>query len=431
MPSPVNFINLVGKTFGELFIFERGDDNSDGPCFWGRCSCGDETKYPSKSIRDGIWIKCRACKKEDFRLKRIAKREEFLAEREDKKKGEEESLKGKTIHNWTVIKRASGDEFVCRCSCGNETNYSKQLIFCEKLSKKCKECRKRESEENKKERVKSVIQSEFGKCCQCDENINISLFAVPSEIKKGRIVCLECNKDNKESFHKKWEDRNLELKKIECGGCCEIKEINWFTGNQLKHKFPKCKKCVKNIVAKKSKKYLEENLKKEKLTCPDCGEEKPLSKFYKSGLNNKNPKCGKCHHKKARARFAKRVEDDPCFKEKEKIRSRIAKSLKSKNFKKNGTTEEYLGITKQGFVEYIESLFRDGMSWENREKWHLDHIIPLKTATTSEEIKKLWHYTNLQPLWDWENMEKPESLDWHHFEWAKDVLEKRKEIGLE
>ena len=93
-------------------------------------------------------------------------------------------------------------------------------------------------------------------------------------------------------------------------------------------------------------------------------------------------------------------------------------------------TQEYLGISKQEFVEYLSSLFRSGMSWENRSEWHIDHIIPLRTANTSEEIKKLWYYTNLQPLWDWENTEKSGSLDWLHFDWAESVIEKHKEIVL-
>jgi len=48
------------------------------------------------------------------------------------------------------------------------------------------------------------------------------------------------------------------------------------------------------------------------------------------------------------------------------------------------------------------------MSWKNygRKGWEIDHIIPLSSATTKEELIKLCHYTNLQPLWWWENLEK-------------------------
>ena len=46
------------------------------------------------------------------------------------------------------------------------------------------------------------------------------------------------------------------------------------------------------------------------------------------------------------------------------------------------------------------------MTWENRSEWHVDHIIPLATAKTEEDVYRLNHYTNLQPLWAHENIRK-------------------------
>jgi hypothetical protein len=40
------------------------------------------------------------------------------------------------------------------------------------------------------------------------------------------------------------------------------------------------------------------------------------------------------------------------------------------------------------------------------EGWHIDHITPLSLATTEEELYKLNHYINLQPLWASENQSK-------------------------
>ena len=55
---------------------------------------------------------------------------------------------------------------------------------------------------------------------------------------------------------------------------------------------------------------------------------------------------------------------------------------------------------------YIASLFQKGMSWDNYGEWHLDHIKPISLATTEEEVYKLCHYTNYQPLWAKDNIIK-------------------------
>jgi hypothetical protein len=52
------------------------------------------------------------------------------------------------------------------------------------------------------------------------------------------------------------------------------------------------------------------------------------------------------------------------------------------------------------------------MSWDNyghgRDKWNIDHIIPLRAFDLSQEqhIVLACHYLNLQPLWQPENFSK-------------------------
>lgn len=89
-------------------------------------------------------------------------------------------------------------------------------------------------------------------------------------------------------------------------------------------------------------------------------------------------------------------------------RNRIKEFLKSKNITKNNSTFNIVGCSPEFLKEHLEKQFTDGMSWENHGLygWHIDHIIPLASAKTEEEIYKLCHYTNLQPLWSTDNWKK-------------------------
>lgn len=46
------------------------------------------------------------------------------------------------------------------------------------------------------------------------------------------------------------------------------------------------------------------------------------------------------------------------------------------------------------------------MTLDNYGEWHLDHIKPISLAQTEQEVIKLCHYSNFQPLWAKENMSK-------------------------
>ena len=93
------------------------------------------------------------------------------------------------------------------------------------------------------------------------------------------------------------------------------------------------------------------------------------------------------------------------------IRSRIGDALK--NDYKNGFAVDNIGCTVEELKRHLQSKFKSGMTWENREFWHLDHIVPLSSFDLSspEELKKACHYTNLQPLWAKDNLRKGDKID--------------------
>ena len=72
-------------------------------------------------------------------------------------------------------------------------------------------------------------------------------------------------------------------------------------------------------------------------------------------------------------------------------------------YTKKSKTFEILGIEWDGFKLYIENKFREGMSWDNYGEWEYDHIVAVSNGKTEQEVIKLNHYTNFQPLWWKEN----------------------------
>jgi len=101
------------------------------------------------------------------------------------------------------------------------------------------------------------------------------------------------------------------------------------------------------------------------------------------------------------------------------IRTRIKDALtynRITSIKKTQRTEKLLGCTIEECKTYLESLFKEGMSWNNYgyRGWHIDHIIPCSAFDLTElkEQKKCFHYTNLQPLWAKDNLSKGSKLTW-------------------
>lgn len=75
---------------------------------------------------------------------------------------------------------------------------------------------------------------------------------------------------------------------------------------------------------------------------------------------------------------------------------------------KNRVFEDYVGLSRHEFMRYIESLFSDGMSWDNYGDWAIDHIIPFSAYDPmyASDMTKAFNYRNLRPLWKSENSSK-------------------------
>ena len=105
-------------------------------------------------------------------------------------------------------------------------------------------------------------------------------------------------------------------------------------------------------------------------------------------------------------RKKEKYSSDTNYKIKSQIRALIYKIFKRNGVSKNSKTVEILGCSFEELKLYLESKFEPWMTWENKGLyngdfnygWDIDHIIPLASAEKEEDIIKLNHYTNLQPL---------------------------------
>ena len=105
-----------------------------------------------------------------------------------------------------------------------------------------------------------------------------------------------------------------------------------------------------------------------------------------------------------------RRQTDPLYKIKKNLRTRTSIAFKNKGYSKNTKTQEMLGVDWEICKAHIERQFTKGMNWDNYGEWHIDHIIPLASAKTPERLKKLCHYSNLQPLWAEDNLNKKDKI---------------------
>jgi hypothetical protein len=103
---------------------------------------------------------------------------------------------------------------------------------------------------------------------------------------------------------------------------------------------------------------------------------------------------------------------DPTFKLIKNMRRRLNRFISFTYFTKRSTTINLIGCTPNELKVFLEKKFKVNMSWENYGEWHIDHIIPLSSAKTEEDLYKLCHYTNLQPLWAKDNLSKSNKLDY-------------------
>jgi hypothetical protein len=120
---------------------------------------------------------------------------------------------------------------------------------------------------------------------------------------------------------------------------------------------------------------------------------------------NNKPWLRQDYKEKDQRRFRNRLQTDPTFAFKCKLRELVRSALKRIGQNKPADTQILLGCTWQEAKAHFERLFLPGMSWENRSEWHIDHIKPVSSFTEAD-MHLMNRIENLQPLWKIDNLRK-------------------------
>jgi hypothetical protein len=169
----------------------------------------------------------------------------------------------------------------------------------------------------------------------------------------------------------------------------------------------------------KRKKYENDHKKEHKergrvwaLNNPNKVKEK-RKKYYekhREEINERKRKFRKENYEEYRSHTNEYIKNkrriDTLFRLKGNLHASITGLLKIRGHRKKSKTLEVLGCNYETVKQYLESQFEPWMNWENYGKyngefnygWDIDHIIPQSSGNTEEELIKLNHYTNLQPL---------------------------------
>lgn len=108
----------------------------------------------------------------------------------------------------------------------------------------------------------------------------------------------------------------------------------------------------------------------------------------------------------------KKMASDPVYAISFVVRGSIRDAIKRMGYTKRNRSYQILGCSWEFLKGYFEAKFQPGMTWENRGQWEVDHIVPISSAVTEDDVIRLNHYTNLQPLWVSDNRSKGAKLDW-------------------
>lgn len=212
------------------------------------------------------------------------------------------------------------------------------------------------------------------------------------------------------------------MKKKKCKRCGKYKNLKHFYHNtKVNKRDSHCSVCRK-IVSKEYKEKNKEKLKEQNKIRYLKNRDRILQKNKEYLIRNKDKrkqykkeyrKLNKEKINKERRNYISRKKRE-CeeFRIKANLRCRMSQFLKE--FNKSESSMKLIGCSAEQLKKHLEDKFTEGMSWSNYglKGWHIDHIKPCASFDLKDpqQQKECFHYSNLQPLWWYDNLSKADKL---------------------
>jgi len=279
--------------------------------------------------------------------------------------------------------------------------------------------------------VMETIQTKCCSKCGIKKPTTIEFFVINKKVKSGiGSICRKCanSYNSKKQTEKRDEIRNKKFSSPEkqCRICNSLfpRTIEYFTKrlssldglrNECRHCLNKYKNSIRDYESEKirAKEYriLLRQTNPVKFNQNAERQSKKVKEYRTLGYYPNGETVKQVRKRNGITRY-KKIKSSEIDLMKHTIRGLILNSIKKQGWSKKTKTHLILGCSYDEFKIYIESKFQEGMNWFNHgiDGWHYDHIIPISSAQNEEEVYKLNHYTNFQPLWWYDNLKKSDKI---------------------
>lgn len=167
-----------------------------------------------------------------------------------------------------------------------------------------------------------------------------------------------------------------------------------------------CKKCGIEKPLYSFEKYFKNGREYFRWTCRDCKRKERLvyeRQYRKKNYKKKSEINRKWAIKNKELLYAnrkKKRESDEVYRCIELLRNRLWKVFDKKGEINSESLEKILGCTTKEFYSYLMQTYFENYKekYNGTQKVNIDHVVPLATAKTKEDVYKLFHYKNLQLL---------------------------------